>query len=121
MGDGTLLEVMDEYSRPGETPTPGVLSDVQFVYLTDEGFSWADAILANKGKRKAIEPIRGWRYVGYGQVVQIMPVVIDFGLLRMADANWTSDEKLVGKFVRVAIDRLSIARREEDDWPEGMR
>ena len=37
-----------------------------------------------------------------------MPVVIHFGLLRMEDPNWSTDEHLVGKFVRVPIDRLEI-------------
>jgi hypothetical protein len=46
-----------------------------------------------------------------------MPVVIDFGLLQMADANWTTDERLVGRFVRVAIDRLEISPALEQDWP----
>jgi len=116
--DGHLLVVMDEYSRPGEEITPGELTDVKFTYLTEEGFTWEQAVRANPGERRIIEPIRGWRYVGYGQVVQIMPVVIDFGLLRMADANWSRDESLVGKFVKVSIDRLSMARATEEDWPE---
>ena len=117
--DGTLLVVMDEYSRPGEQPPPGLLTDVKFTYMTQEGFSWDQAIGGNRAKRRLIEQVRGWRYVGYGRVVQIMPVVIDFGLLTMEDANWTTDEALVGRFVRVPIDRLSIARRVEDDWPDG--
>ncbi len=119
--DGTLLVVMDEYTRPGEQLPPGLLTDVKFTYMTEEGFSWDQAVGGNRAERRLIERVRGWRYVGYGRVVQIMPVVIDFGLLTMEDANWTTDEALVGKFVRVAIDRLSIARRMEDDWPDGAR
>jgi hypothetical protein len=115
--NGHLLVVMDEYSQPGSEATPGILADVKFVYLTDAAFTWAEAVAGNRAKRKQIDPVRGWRYVGYGQVVQIMPVVIDFGLLVMEDANWTNDERLVGKFVRVPIDRLSIRRAVEPDWP----
>jgi hypothetical protein len=117
---GTLLVVMDEYSRPGQKVPPGPLRDAKFVYMTEEGFTWEQAVGGNRAKRTLIDPVRSWRYVGYGQVVQVMPVVIDFGLLTMEDANWTTDESLVGKFVRVAIDRLSIARAEPPDWPEGM-
>jgi hypothetical protein len=50
-----------------------------------------------------------------------MPVVVDFGLLRMEDANWTNDRNLVGKFVKVFMDRLEIGRAGEPDWPEGIR
>ena len=113
--DGTLLVVMDEYTRPGEQLPPGLLADVKFTYMTEEGFSWDQAIGGNRAERRLIEQVRGWRYVGYGRVVQIMPVVIDFGLLTMEDANWTNDEDLIGRFVRVPIDRLSITRRMEDD------
>jgi len=116
--DGSLLIVMDEYSRPGETLTPGILEDVEFAYLSDEGLSWDEAVGANRAKRKRIEHVRGWQYVGYGRVVQIMPVMIDFGLVVMEDANWTNDEGLVGQFVCVPIDRLTIRRRGQDDWLE---
>ena len=119
--DGTLLVVMDEVSSPGEPLPPGPLNDVTFTYMTEEGFSWDQAVGDNRAKRRLIEPVRSWRYVGYGRVVQIMPVTIDFGLLTMTDANWTTDEDLVGRFVRIAIDRLSIIRCVPDDWPEGMR
>ncbi|MGB2823359.1 MAG: hypothetical protein WBF17_20420 [Phycisphaerae bacterium] len=113
--DGTLFVVMDEYSRAGDVPSPGLLSDVKFTYMTEEGLSWDQAIRGNRTGRRLIEQVRGWRYVGYGRVVQIMPVAIDFGLLTMEDANWTNDEDLIGRFVRVPIDRLSITRRIEDD------
>jgi len=39
----------------------------------------------------------------------------------MEDANWTNDEKLVGKFVRVPIDRLSLTHQESNRWPEDLR
>jgi len=119
--DGTLLAVMDEYSSDGDIAQPGLLPDAGFVYMTEESFTWGQAVAANRAERQLLEPVRGWRYVGFGRVAQIMPVAIDFGLLQMEDANWTSDEGLVGKFVRVPIDRLSLMRREEDRWPEELR
>jgi len=119
--DGTLLVVMDEYSRPGEQAAPGLLTYAKFVYMTEQAFSWADAAAANRSERRLLEPLGSWRYAGYGRVVQIMPVVIDFGLLCMEDANWTNDEKLVGKFVRVPIDRLSLTHQESNRWPEDLR
>jgi hypothetical protein len=51
-------------------------------------------------------------------VNSIVPVVIDFGLLQMEDANWTMDESLVGQFVRIVMDRLEISWSAEPDWPD---
>lgn len=119
--DGTLLTVMDEYSQAGGKTPPGLLSDAKFVYMTEEAFAWDAAALGNRSARKLIDPIRTWRYVGYGQIVQVMPVLIDFGLLTMEDPNWSTDERLVGRFVRVAIDRLSLTRSAPPDWPKDAR
>ena len=113
---GHLLVVMDEYSAPGEPAGPGLLDDVKFTYMTEQRIDWDQAAAANRAERKLIEHVRSWRYVGCGQVTQIMPVTIDFGLLTMEDANWSSDEQLVGAYVRVPIDRLSITRRLAEDW-----
>ena len=113
--DGTLLVAMDEYSAPDKRTPPGLLHDAKFMYMAEEGVDWPAAIRANPSRRKRIEPVRGWRYVGYGRVVDIMPVVIDFGLLCMEDANWTNEEQLVGQFVRVEIDRLSLVRAAPDE------
>jgi hypothetical protein len=88
--------------------------------MTEEAFDWESAAAGNRSQRMLLEPVRGWRYAGFGQVLQVMPVVIDFGLLRMEDANWTNDEKLVGRFVRVSIDRLSLRRREVNRWPADL-
>ncbi len=50
--------------------------------------------------------------------VSIMPVVVDFGLLQMEDANWTTDETLVGKCVCIQIDRLEIVPAIAPDFPK---
>ncbi len=118
---GSLLVVMDEYTRAGEVMGPGSLPDATFAYMSEESFTWDEAMAGNRAERLLLEPVRGWRYAGCGRVVQIMPVVIDFGLIQMEDANWTNDEGLVGKFVCVPIDRLSLTRYEDDRWPEELR
>jgi len=59
-------------------------------------------------------------WVAGTRVTQVMPVTVDFGLLQMEDANWTTDEGLVGTFVRIPIDRLEITLANPADWPEGM-
>ena len=106
--DGHLLVVCDGVSRPDKRCRPGVLEAVKFTYVSDEGFSWDEAFRGNPGCKKRLDPVRGWSYTGYGQIVAIMPVVIDFGLLRMEDANWATDEGFIRRFVKIPIDRLDI-------------
>ena len=108
--DGHLLYVCDGVSAAGRRVAAGVIEHVKFNYLTTEGFSWQQAVAGNPARKGQLDHIRKWSYAGYGRVRSIMPVVIDFGLLTMEDANWTNDEGLVGQFVRIPIDRLEIGR-----------
>jgi len=118
---GNLLTVCDGVSSAERRCPPGLTDNVKFIYVNEAGFNWDDAVRGNPSRRRILEPVRKWAYVGYGQVVAVMPVVVEFGLLRMEDANWTSDESLVGKYVRIPIDRLEIVPAVEADWPEGAR
>ena len=107
--DGHLLTVCDGVSTASTPCPPGLLAGVKFSYPPAGEFSWAQAAADNPGKKRQIEHLRNWSYAGYGQVLSIMPVVVDFGLIRMEDANWTNDESLLGRFVRIPIDRLEIS------------
>jgi len=116
---GDLLTVCDSVSTPEAPCPPGPLENVKFSYVvTVEDFSWDLAARANASRKQRIEHVDRFSYTGYGQVVQVMPVVIDFGTIRMEDPNWTTDESLVGKFVRVDIDRLEIVPYIQPDWPD---
>lgn len=120
--DGQSLWVCDNVSQSGKRCPPGLLENVRFTYVTEESFAWADAIAANASRRQYLDHVKGWSYTGYGRIVSIMPVMIDYGLLTMPDANWTTDERLVGRFVRVSIDRLEISPALQEDWPAfGLR
>ena len=57
---GSLLTVMDDYTRPAEDLTPGVLADVMFAYMTEEAFTWDEAIAGNRAQRKLLDPVRQW-------------------------------------------------------------
>ncbi len=116
-----LLTVCDGLSTPDAPCPPGPVEDVSFGYVTVDGMTWRQASRDNPSRRQVLEHVRGWSYVGYGQVKTIMPVVIDFGLLQMEDANWTNDENLIGQYVAIPIDRLEIAPPRQEDWPEGLR
>ena len=115
--DGVMLRVCDGLSRPGCRCRPGLLEDVQLRYHNDESYTWDQALAGNPAGKSGIEPVKGWAYVGYGQVEQVMPVVINFAGLRMQDPNWSNDESLVGRFVRVPMNRLEIAPASRPDWP----
>ena len=106
--DGHLLYVCDGVSEPGRRVPAGVIENVRFTYVTTEGLSWQEAVADNRARKRQLDHVRKWSYSGYGRVRSIMPVVVDFGLLEMEDANWTSDEGLIGQFVRIPIDRLEI-------------
>lgn len=112
--DGSLLEVYDAFSPAGSRTPPGLIEGASFRYTTDETIPWEQAVAENPSRRVALEPLRGWSYVGYGRIVQVMPVVIHFGLLQMEDPNWSTEEGLVGQFVRIPIDRLELVRAEKD-------
>ena len=118
---GMLLKVCDSVSDAEKRCPPGAVTEVQFQYVSQQGFSLDDATRENPSRRREVEHLQRWAYIGYGQIKSIMPVVIDFGLLEMTDANWTTDETLVGKFVAVPIDRLELVPRVAPDWPEEMQ
>lgn len=119
--DGALLTVCDGISEPEKRTPPGELERVMFRYTTDESVSWDQAIADNPGRHISLNQIAGWRYEGFGLVESVMPVVINFGGIRMEDPNWSTDENLVGKYVCVPIDRLEIVPRVKPDWPDEMK
>jgi hypothetical protein len=106
--DGSLLTVCDNLSPVGARMPPGPLEAARFAYVVLEEFSWRDAVGGNPSRRKQLDHVRKWSYTGYGRVVSIMPVVIDFGLLTMEDPNWSTDESLIGRYVKVQMDRLEV-------------
>ena len=118
--DGTLLVVSDGISRAGRKCGPGELTSVKFSYVSPGGFTWDQAASGNPGERRSLDRVEGWSYVGYGRIISVMPVVIDFGLLAMEDPNWSSDEGLVGRYVCIPIDRLDIVPAAAGNWPEEL-
>ncbi len=116
--DGTLLSVCDGVSVADEPCRPGLIESVQLQYVSLQSVSLALTAAENRSNKKYLDPVQQWTYVGYGQVVSIMPVVVDFGLVQMADSNWVTDESFVGRYVAVPIDRLEIVPANKPDWPE---
>jgi hypothetical protein len=110
---GAVLTVQDGISRPGEPHPSGVVYGAAISYVSISPTSWSEAIAANPAHRQQLVRVQGWSYEGFGRVASVMPPMIDFGVLTMEDANWTDDERLVGKFVRIEIDRLEVTVKPE--------
>jgi hypothetical protein len=106
--DGALLSVCDLLSPPGGKLSPGPIEDVAFRTTADEPVDWSRAARRNPSHRVTLEPIRHWSYMGFGRIVQVMPVVVHFGQLQLEDPNWSTAEELVGQYVALPIDRLEI-------------
>jgi len=111
---GELLTVCDGVSS-GDSPTPaGLIEGVRLRYMTESPVALSGTVKENPRLRKGLDHVRSWAYTGYGQVVSIMPVTVDFGLVTMEDPNWATDESLIGRYVKVAIDRLEIEPGDEE-------
>ena len=104
----SLLTVCDGISTAEARTPPGPVECVRFRYQTESPLPVAKMLAGNPKQEKGLTPIRSWAYTGYGQIVSLMPTVIDFGLLRMEDPNWLTDPELIGKHVSVPIDRLEV-------------
>lgn len=56
----------------------------------------------------------GWTYLGYGQVIQVSPMIVDFGMVQLEVGPHTRDQRCVGEFVKIKIDRLSLSLSDDD-------
>jgi hypothetical protein len=116
--DGALLAVCDGISPPGGRTPPGAMEDVALTFVCMGGVDWAEAVRTNPMKRQDLDPQKGYSYVGYGRVLDTMPVTIDFGMVTMTDGSWAHDDRLVGRYVRLEIDRLELVPVSSQDFPE---
>jgi len=105
---GVLLTVCDGVSDPERRCSPGELEGVRFRYLSESSLTIEEMSAGNTKRYVGIEPQRDWSYTGYGRIVSIMPTEIDFGLMTMEDAHWTTDDAMIGEYVAVPIDRLEV-------------
>ncbi len=103
-----LLTVCDGISTADACTPPGPVERARFRYQTESPLPVTDMLAGNPKNEKGLDPVRSWAYTGYGQIVSLMPTVIDFGLLRMEDPNWLTDSDLIGQYVSVPIDRLEV-------------
>jgi hypothetical protein len=107
---GTLiLTVMDDFSAlPQEVIDYG---EPVFSNLTVEGYSWEVMFSGNPGREKKLVNLQGWAYEGFGQIVSIKPVVVDFGPFCLELGDFTNDERCVGEWIVERIGRIDLTFR----------
>jgi len=109
--DGQPLTVVDGISTVGAPAAPGPVRDPVFEAVVVEPDSWERAIAANPERLKRLEPLWGWRYRGYGEIVAVDPVRADLGRLVLELGLRADTPERLGSFVAVAIDRITLTRR----------
>ena len=119
--DNESLIVCDSVSTPELRCIPGVIENAKFSYPSLEGFEWPQAVRDNPSSRVSLDQVSGWSYTGFGRVMSIMPVVIDFGVLELESPNWCDDERLTGRYVKVSIDRLDLSIDDGMQWPDELK
>ena len=62
----------------------------------------------NPDHDKRLVHIDGWKYEGYGEIVSVDPTVIDFGIIQLEAGPNTHDQRCIGEYVMVIIDRLVL-------------
>ena len=109
--DGHLLTVVDGISAVGAPAAPGPVRDPAFEAVVVEPDSWERAIAANPERLKRLEPLWGWRYRGYGEIVAVDPVCADLGPLVLGLGLRADKPERLGAYVEIAIDRITLSRR----------
>lgn len=89
--------------------TVGDKLDVDMDGIFDE-MPW-DAIFSGNPEREIKLVQNGdWTYEAYGKILDINPVLIDFGAFELNTGNWTNDSKVIGEYVYWRIERLEITK-----------
>lgn len=108
--DGCALRVMDAVSEPEQSAEPGPIEAPVFTAVVVAPDSWTRAVLENPDRAKRLEPLWGWRYRGFAEIVSLEPLRADLGVL-VLELNLPPDpERTCGDFVALAIDRIRVAR-----------
>lgn len=108
--DGSRLTVVDGISRAEAPASPGPIENPKFDVVFVVPGSWRRAIEANPDGERKLEPQWGWRYLGFGRVVALDPVRLDFGALVLELSLPPAEDRKVGDSVCLAIDRIRLAR-----------
>lgn len=83
------------------------------LYCFDLHFDWTVAFSENSAREmKLLKGSHSCEYFGYGRIVQIRPVVADFGDFKLELGNWTNDERVIDEFIYWRIDQLRVEQND---------
>ncbi|MBK1790622.1 hypothetical protein [Persicirhabdus sediminis] len=107
--NGKEYGAMDDFSGFDPAHVDQQSPEFDILCLTDQ--SWEDMFSGNPDKKKELVKTGDWSYDGYGQITSVSPVVADFGDFTFEIGDITSDERCVGEFIHIVIDRLDLTFR----------
>jgi hypothetical protein len=91
-------------------PAPGEEFEAELDATILSEPTWDEVFGGNPEKAVGLVREAGWRYIGYGRVESIRPTLIDCSILKIRGAIPTNDDRVIGLYVRVPIDRLELYR-----------
>jgi len=109
--DGTVFIVMDDISPIDDPPKYGTF-DVEFTTMCLGTETWEEIFSGNPTKKKYLEHIETWKYKAFGEIIQVNPVIVDCGLIKIIDDPIkTHDQKCIGAFIAFEISRLGVTEK----------
>ncbi|MEQ3691120.1 MAG: hypothetical protein ABNG98_06340 [Flavobacterium sp.] len=95
----------------GEEFVKDEILNVEFEQL-EYPLDWEVIFSENVKSEKRIEKANNsdWSYYAYGRILQINPIIADFGDITLEIGNWTNDSNVIGEYIYWKIDRLDIRR-----------
>src|ERR1041384_5667478 len=89
--DGKEYGAMDDFTA--FPPSSLDWSAPEFGILRTTEQSWDSMFQGNPERRKELIPKGHWSYDGYGQIISVRPVVVDFGDFQFDVGDFTSDQR----------------------------
>jgi len=108
--DGQPLVVVDRVSASDREADPGPVSEPRFEVVTLALRSWERAFEDNLACEKKLLHQRGWRYLGFGEIVSLEPgsVRVDLGVVTLALQFEDPDPDWLGEFIAIPIERIAL-------------
>jgi len=86
--------------------SPGQRIEIELEGQVWKPGEWDEIVRSNPEKKKALVRLEGWRYLAFGQVVAVNPVVCDGGLMQTDGPIRTHDPRCLGEYVGFKIQRI---------------
>jgi hypothetical protein len=111
---GRVFTVMDVFSPCESSAQPGHIFDAEISCMDIVSKSWEEMFSSNPDCIKDLVQIESWDYRGFGQIVEVNPMKIDFGVLVLEGGPSTHDTRCIGEYVGCTVERLQLSGTPED-------